>query len=94
MPEARDKRAKIRVGRYRVSVPGTREQRLLLGTGLCLGGVVGFLPVVGFWMLPAGLALLSVDSSKVRRMRRRLEVRWGRRRRNLSQCPKKKGPGG
>jgi hypothetical protein len=26
-----------------------------------LGGLVGFLPVLGFWMLPLGLLLLAVD---------------------------------
>jgi hypothetical protein len=48
---------------------------------LVAGGVLGFLPVVGFWMLPLGLVVLSVDSPRVRRVRRRLEIRWGRWRR-------------
>ncbi len=78
MTKPRDKRAKIRIGQYSVPMPGTRRQRVILGTGLVAGGVVGFLPVVGFWMLPLGLAVLSVDSPGVRRTRRRLEVRWGR----------------
>ncbi len=60
---------------------------MLLGSGFVAGGIVGFLPVVGFWMLPLGLMILSVDSKAVRRGRRRLEVRWGRwrKRRNASQ---------
>jgi hypothetical protein len=41
--------------------------------------MLGFLPVLGFWMLPLGLALLSVDLPSVRRRRRKLSVWWGRR---------------
>jgi hypothetical protein len=78
MTEPRDKRAKIRLGRYSVPMPGSRKQRVVLGAGLVAGGVVGFLPIVGFWMLPLGLVVLSVDSPKVRRTRRRFEVRWGK----------------
>jgi hypothetical protein len=79
MTIARDKRATIRLGRLRLPMPGTRKQRFFLGAGLCLGGLVGFLPIVGFWMLPLGLVVLSVDMPAVRRFRRRLEIRWGRR---------------
>jgi hypothetical protein len=89
----RDKRAKIRVGGYSVPMPGTRRHRTLLGAGLCAGGVVGFLPVVGFWMLPLGLIVLSVDSPSVRRLRRRAAVRWGMLRRGAPNSPKRKGRG-
>jgi hypothetical protein len=78
MTENRDKRAGIRIGNRKIPLPGTKKQRVLLGSGLIVGGIVGFLPVVGFWMLPLGLIVLSVDSKNVRRGRRRLEVRWGR----------------
>jgi hypothetical protein len=78
MTKNRDKRASIRVGRRKIPLPGSRKSRVLLGSGLVAGGIVGFLPVVGFWMLPLGLMVLSVDSKAVRRGRRRLEVRWGR----------------
>jgi hypothetical protein len=78
MTKPRDKRAKIRLGPYSVAMPGGRKQRVILGAGLVVGGVVGFLPIVGFWMLPLGLVVLSVDSPKVRRARRRFEIRWGR----------------
>ena len=44
-------------------------------------GLVGFMPVVGFWMIPVGLAILSVDSPLARRFRRRAEV-WVLRRYN------------
>ncbi len=90
MPKPRDKHASIRLGRKTIPLPGSKRQRVILGSGLVAGGIVGFLPLVGFWMLPLGLAVLSVDSAKVRRARRRLEVRWGRRRKN-QQSPKRKG---
>ena len=35
---------------------------------LCMaGGVVGFLPVVGFWMLPLGVVLIALDIPPFRR---------------------------
>ena len=73
---------KIRFGRFSIAVPGTRRQRTVLGVGLCTGGVLGFLPVVGFWMLPLGILVLSVEYHPVRRFRRRFEVWWGHRRRD------------
>ena len=85
MAKPRDKRAKIRVGRYSIPIPATRRQRTFVGVGLVAGGVVGFLPIVGFWMLPLGLVVLSVDSPSVRRLRRRAEVRWGKWRRARSE---------
>lgn len=32
-----------------------------MGLLLMLGGVFGFLPVVGFWMLPLGAAVAALD---------------------------------
>ena len=71
----------IRFGSRSYPVPGTRTQRTLIGLALLAGGIMGFLPIVGFWMIPLGLLVLSVDSPRIRRQRRRLEVWWGRRRR-------------
>lgn len=51
-----------------------------VGGGLIFGGFLGFLPILGFWMLPLGFLILSQDSAIVRRWRRRLGVWWGRRR--------------
>ena len=45
------------------------------------GGLLGFLPVLGLWMVPLGLLVLSYDVPGVRRWRRRFEVwffRWWR----------------
>jgi hypothetical protein len=47
--------------------------------GLLAGGSLFFLPVLGLWMIPAGLAVLSVDSPSARRLRRRAQLWWGRR---------------
>lgn len=76
--EPANRRATIRLGRYSIPMPGSHRQRVILGSGLVAGGILGFLPIVGFWMLPLGLIVLSVDSPQVRRSRRKLEVRWGR----------------
>ena len=40
----------------------------------------GFLPVLGFWMVPLGLLVLSYEFAAVRRHRRRLVVWWEKRR--------------
>jgi hypothetical protein len=53
---------------------------MALGAGLVMAGLVGFLPILGFWMLPLGLIILSIDLALVRRHRRRVQVWWGRRR--------------
>ena len=45
--------------------------RLPLGLLLMVGGVFGFLPVLGFWMLPLGLALAALDVPPARRRVRR-----------------------
>ena len=49
------------------------------GVLLVVGGVLGFLPVLGFWMLPLGLILLSDDIPWLRRWRRRARVWISRR---------------
>jgi len=49
-----------------------------VGILLVLGGLLGFLPVLGYWMLPLGLALLAVDFPFARRVNRLLQVWWGR----------------
>ncbi|MFP6706736.1 MAG: hypothetical protein VCE75_12040 [Alphaproteobacteria bacterium] len=58
--------------------------RLAIGVLLILGGMLGFLPILGFWMFPLGLLVLSYDLPFVRRWRRRLEVHWLRRWRRRS----------
>lgn len=35
--------------------------RLLVGILLMIGGLFGFLPVLGLWMLPLGIAIAALD---------------------------------
>ena len=35
--------------------------RSVVGVLLMCGGVLGFLPVLGFWMFPLGLAFIALD---------------------------------
>jgi hypothetical protein len=44
--------------------PGVRS---LLGTVLIVGGVFGFLPILGFWMIPLGGAFIALDIPPLRR---------------------------
>ena len=62
-----------------VDLPKNRLLRLGLGLLLCLGGLLWFLPVVGIWMLPLGIAVLSVDIPFVHRHSHRFGA-WFRRR--------------
>ncbi len=32
-----------------------------MAIGFMIGGVLGFLPVLGFWMFPLGIVLLAID---------------------------------
>ena len=38
-----------------------RVVRITVGTLFVLGGLLGFFPVLGFWMIPLGLIILAVD---------------------------------
>ncbi len=62
-------------------LPRSRASRIALGGVLVFLGFLGFLPVLGFWMIPLGLLVLSYEISVVRRLRRRGIVWWERRRR-------------
>ena len=68
----------IRFGGRTIPLPGHPVIRILLGILLILGGFLGFLPVLGFWMVPLGLIVLAVDIPVARRIKRRLDVRLGR----------------
>ena len=52
--------------------------RKITATLLIIGGILGFLPVLGFWMIPLGMMLLATDIPALRRFNRRIYVRWGR----------------
>ena len=38
-----------------------RGLRAVLGLVLIAGGVLGFLPILGFWMAPLGVAIAALD---------------------------------
>ena len=61
----------------RVRLPGNRLLRVGLGILLVLCGALGFLPVLGFWMIPLGLGILGVDFPPARRFYRRATVWTG-----------------
>ncbi|PJE26345.1 hypothetical protein CVM50_20300 [Pseudooceanicola marinus] len=73
MPKRRERlrrwsrRALVRI--RRTLPPGTR---LPVGLLLMVGGILGFLPIVGFWMLPLGVAVAALDAGPlIRRLRGR-----------------------
>jgi hypothetical protein len=72
-------RGEIHVGSRLFRLPQRAPVRIGLGLGLVVGGALGFLPVLGFWMLPLGLLVLSQDLPVVRRWRRSFVVRMERR---------------
>jgi hypothetical protein len=73
-------RGEIRLGARTVHLPRRSPVRIILGVALVFGGILGFLPVLGFWMIPLGLLILSRDLPLIRRWRRSLVVRLERRR--------------
>ena len=69
---------RARFGKYSIPLPRSKAVRITLGVALCIGGCLGFLPILGFWMLPLGLYVLAVDYSPARRAARRITVWAGR----------------
>ena len=47
--------------------PDARWIRIPVGILFIIGGLVGFLPILGFWMVPLGLLLLALDVPFLRR---------------------------
>jgi hypothetical protein len=69
--------AKIKLGQRTFDLPKNRLLRITIGILLIIFGVLGFLPILGFWMIPLGLLVLSVDIPTIRRWRRHAQVRFG-----------------
>jgi hypothetical protein len=68
--------------------PSSRWVRIPLAIVFICGGLFGFLPVLGLWMLPLGFLLLAQDLPFLRKPTRRAlvclercRVKWKRRRR-------------
>jgi len=72
-------RRKINLLGREFGLPRSRRLRIATGFMLVGGGCLGFLPVLGFWMLPLGLLVLSHEYRAMRRLRRRFAV-WKARR--------------
>jgi len=72
---------KISIFGREFTMPRSRGLRVAIGVLLTIGGILGFLPILGFWMIPLGLLVLSYEFAAVRRQRRRFVVWWERRRR-------------
>jgi hypothetical protein len=66
--------ARIKIGSYTLNLPENRWARISIGVALIFLGLLGFLPVLGFWMIPAGLLVLATDIPAVRRFNRRAAV--------------------
>jgi purine-cytosine permease-like protein len=70
----------LRLSSRRIPLPGSAMVRIAIGILLVLAGFLGIvLPLLGFWMAPLGLVVLSIDLPIARRLRRRAEVWWGKR---------------
>ena len=72
---------RLHLGKWSMPMPRSRIGRIVIGSGLVLGGCLGFLPILGFWMVPLGLVVLSQDLRFVRRKRRQLAIWWEYRKR-------------
>ena len=80
----RQGRAKtVRVFDRHIQLPRSKPVRIGLGTALIGGGLLGFLPILGFWMIPLGILVLSIDLPILLRWWRGLT--GGRRRRKAER---------
>ena len=82
---------KVRLFNRHWHLPQSKPIRIGLGILLIAGGLLGFLPVLGFWMIPLGLLVLSVDLPVVRRWRRQLTVWWHRRKGETANGRRREG---
>jgi hypothetical protein len=66
---------KIKFGNLHIPMPASRIARIAIGVTLVItGALFGWLPLLGYWMVPLGLLVLSIDIAIARRWRRRMEV--------------------
>jgi hypothetical protein len=63
-------------GHYKRLRRAPRALRIAVGILLVIGGAFGFLPILGFWMIPLGLAVIFIDSPVAKRAWSRLRSRW------------------
>jgi len=77
---------KINIFGREFTMPRSRRRRIGIGAGLVILGCLGFLPILGYWMVPLGLLVLSYEFATIRRFRRRFVIRWERRRRRKAEA--------
>ncbi len=72
--------------RWRQKVEGIPYPAVRIGIGIAmlLGGVLWFLPVLGIWMVPLGIAVLAIDIPWMRPINRGMR-RWIKRGLNAMQ---------
>ena len=75
MAEWRERLARVRLRVMRWTARRPAGVRSLIGVVLILGGFLGFLPVLGFWMIPLGAAVIALDVALIRRRAARLRMR-------------------
>jgi purine-cytosine permease-like protein len=69
--------ARVRFGNFSVQLPDNRIVRVTLGVLFVLLGLFfGWLPVLGYWMVPVGFLILAADIPPIRRFNRRMTVRF------------------
>jgi hypothetical protein len=73
------KPSSLKIFGRQIPMPASRIGRIVLGVLFVFFGLLGFLPVLGFWMVPVGLLILSQDLATVRRWRRRVSVWYAKR---------------
>lgn len=66
----------IKIGSKSYTLPDHALGRMTIGVLLIIGGLLGFLPVLGFWMIPLGILVLSYDIPRVRLWRQKVVAWW------------------
>ena len=56
---------RVRIANHSLKVPGSPRARRVLGAALVIGGILGFLPILGFWMIPLGIAVIAIDLAQI-----------------------------
>lgn len=66
----------LKIGSYSFNLPDWAPARIALGVLFVLMGFLGFLPILGFWMIPIGVVILSYDIPIVRLWRQKFITWW------------------
>ncbi len=60
------------VERFERHLPNNKPGRIIVGVVLIILGFFGFLPILGFWMIPLGIAVLAFDFEFARTILRKI----------------------